>query len=76
MAQCPEEDLETFQDVTRHRYFNTNTIWLDLRAVAAELEARDGVLGLPLIRNRKTVDPSDASSPPPCFRSRPRWARR
>lgn len=63
VAQCPEEDLGAFQDVERHRYFNTNTIWLDLRAVAAELERRDGVLGLPLIRNRKTVDPSDGSSP-------------
>ncbi|MCW2989771.1 MAG: UTP--glucose-phosphate uridylyltransferase [Solirubrobacterales bacterium] len=63
VAQCPDEDLPAFQDVARHRYFNTNTIWLDLRAVAAELERRDGVLGLPLIRNRKTVDPSDRSSP-------------
>jgi len=63
VAQCPEEDLGAFQDVARHRYFNTNTIWLDLHAVAAELSARGGVLGLPLIRNRKTVDPSDKSSP-------------
>jgi UTP--glucose-1-phosphate uridylyltransferase len=63
VAQCPEEDLGAFQDVERHCYFNTNTLWLDLRAVAAELERRDGVLGLPLIRNRKTVDPSDTSSP-------------
>jgi UTP--glucose-1-phosphate uridylyltransferase len=63
VAQCPDEDLDAFQDVARHRYFNTNTIWLDLQAVAAELERRDGVLGLPLIRNKKTVDPSDKSSP-------------
>jgi len=63
VAQCPDEDLDAFQDVARHRYFNTNTIWLDLEAVARELEARDGVLGLPLIRNRKTVDPTDRSSP-------------
>jgi len=63
VAQCPEEDLGAFQDTERHRYFNTNTIWLDLRAVAAELERRDGVLGLPLIRNRKTVDPADKASP-------------
>ena len=63
VAQTPDEDLDAFQDVARHRYFNTNTIWLDLRAVAAELERRDGVLGLPLIRNRKTVDPSDRLEP-------------
>src|SRR4051794_36049426 len=63
VAQCPDEDLGAFQDVARHRYFNTNTIWLDLAAVAAALDARGGVLGLPLIRNRKTVDPSDKASP-------------
>jgi UTP--glucose-1-phosphate uridylyltransferase len=63
IAQTPDADLGAFQDTARHRYFNTNTIWLDLRAVAAELERRGGVLGLPLIRNTKTVDPSDGSSP-------------
>jgi UTP--glucose-1-phosphate uridylyltransferase len=63
IAQTPDADLDAFQDTARHRYFNTNTIWFDLRAVAAELERRGGVLGLPLIRNTKTVDPSDGSSP-------------
>ena len=63
IAQTPEEDLDSFQDVERHRYFNTNTLWLDLRALAGELTRRDNVLGLPMIVNRKTVDPSDASSP-------------
>ena len=63
VAQTADEDLDAFQDVSRHRYFNTNTIWLDLRALAAELERRDGVLALPLIRNRKTVDPADKGSP-------------
>jgi UTP--glucose-1-phosphate uridylyltransferase len=63
VAQTPEANLDAFQDTGRHRYFNTNTIWLDLAAVAAELERRGGVLGLPLIRNRKTVDPADKSSP-------------
>jgi UTP--glucose-1-phosphate uridylyltransferase len=63
IAQTPDSDLDAFQDVARHRYFNTNTIWLDLRAVGEELARRDGVLGLPLIRNAKTVDPSDPSSP-------------
>ncbi len=36
---------------------------MDLRAVKAELEARDGILGLSMIRNVKTVDPADPSSP-------------
>jgi UTP--glucose-1-phosphate uridylyltransferase len=63
IAQTPDADLDAFQDTSRHRFFNTNTIWFDLRAVAAELERRGGVLGLPLIRNRKTLDPADKTSP-------------
>jgi UTP--glucose-1-phosphate uridylyltransferase len=62
-AQTPEEDLEKLQDVGRHRYVNTNNLWVDLEALRATLDARDGVLGLPIIVNRKTVDPSDSSSP-------------
>jgi UTP--glucose-1-phosphate uridylyltransferase len=63
VAQTPDEDLDVFQDIARHRFFNTNTLWLDLRALAAVLDERDGVLGLPMIVNRKTVDPGDADSP-------------
>jgi UTP--glucose-1-phosphate uridylyltransferase len=63
IAQTPDEDLEAFQDITRHRYFNTNNLWLDLRALDAALRERDGVLALPMIVNRKTVDPRDPSSP-------------
>ncbi|NNL66447.1 MAG: UTP--glucose-1-phosphate uridylyltransferase [Myxococcales bacterium] len=62
-AQCPEEDAEAFQDVGRHRYFNTNSLWLDLRALSETLASRGGVLGLPMIRNEKRVDPGDPSSP-------------
>ena len=59
-AQTSDEDSDAFQDITRHRFFNTNTLWIDLRALAEVLEERGGVLGLPMIVNRKTVDPSDA----------------
>jgi UTP--glucose-1-phosphate uridylyltransferase len=62
-AQTAEEDLGAFEDTTRHRFFNCNTIWLDLRALSRTLEERGGVLGLPMIVNRKTVDPTDPSSP-------------
>jgi UTP--glucose-1-phosphate uridylyltransferase len=62
-AQTPEEDLASLQDVGRHRYVNTNNLWVGLEALRATLDARDGVLGLPIIVNRKTVDPSDAGSP-------------
>ena len=62
-AQTPEEDLAALQDISRHRYVNTNNLWIDLRALADAMRERDDVLGLPMIRNRKTVDPSDKSSP-------------
>ncbi len=62
-AQTPDEDVEAFENVSRHRYFNCNNIWVDLRALDRTLDERDGVLGLPMIVNRKTVDPGDSSSP-------------
>jgi UTP--glucose-1-phosphate uridylyltransferase len=55
-AQTAEEDLPAFEDLERHRYFNCNNIWVDLQALETPLE-------LPLIVNRKTVDPTDSTSP-------------
>lgn len=61
VAQCPKADLPHFQDITRHRYFNTNNLWVDLDALHARIQAH-GPTVLPLIRNQKTVDPRDPSS--------------
>jgi UTP--glucose-1-phosphate uridylyltransferase len=63
IAQTPGGDVDAFQDVRRHRFFNTNTLWVNLRALDSLMRSRDGVLGLPMIVNRKTVDPGDSSSP-------------
>jgi len=63
-AQTPEDDMDAFTDVERHPYFHVNNLWVDLRALAELLRERDGVMGLPMIVNEKTVDPSDSSSPP------------
>ncbi len=63
-AQTPEEDLDAFQDASRHRWFHANNLWVDLEALRRVLDARDGVLGLPMIVNRKTVDPADKGSTP------------
>jgi UTP--glucose-1-phosphate uridylyltransferase len=62
-AQTPPEDEESFRDYRRWRYYNTNNLWIDLRVLADTLDERDGVLALPLIVNRKTVDPRDSDSP-------------
>ncbi|MFD0894469.1 UTP--glucose-1-phosphate uridylyltransferase [Luteolibacter ambystomatis] len=63
VAQCPDADLEAFQNIDRHQYFNTNSLWLRLDLLKEQLAADDGVLPLPMIRNRKTVDPRDKNSP-------------
>jgi UTP--glucose-1-phosphate uridylyltransferase len=63
-AQTPPEDEESFRDFRRWRYYNTNNLWIDLRGLADTLERCDGVLELPLIVNRKTVDPRDPDSTP------------
>jgi UTP--glucose-1-phosphate uridylyltransferase len=62
-AQTPPEDEESFRDYRRWRYYNTNTLWVDLDVLDRRLRERDGVLSLPLIVNRKTVDPRDDDSP-------------
>ena len=63
IAQTPDQDLEAVANTERHRYFNTNSIWLDLQELSAAL-GDDGVIDLPMIVNRKNVDPSDPNSTP------------
>ncbi len=63
-AQTPAEDEDSFRDYRRWRYYNTNSLWVDLRVLKDTLDRSDGVLELPLIINRKTVDPRDSSSTP------------
>jgi UTP--glucose-1-phosphate uridylyltransferase len=65
-AQVPEDDTEKdrFQDISRHRFFNTNNLWLDLEVLADTLRRHDRVLPLPTIVNSKTLDPRDPDSPP------------
>lgn len=58
VAQCSPDDAKHFQDIQRHRYFNSNNLWIDLRAIKALIKKRGGALGLPLIRNEKPLDPA------------------
>ncbi len=63
VAQCPPEAMPAFSDITRHTYFNTNNLWLHLPSLKKALQENNGVLKLPLIRNSKTLDPRNPSSP-------------
>jgi len=61
-AQCPDEDEKEFQNVGKHKYFNTNNLWVNLEALKATMDKHDGVLPLPVMKNGKTVDPRDKKS--------------
>jgi len=64
IAQTPEADTDAFQDIYRHKYFNTNNIWIHLPSLKALMKKKNGVLALPMICNRKTLDPRDPESAP------------
>jgi UTP--glucose-1-phosphate uridylyltransferase len=57
-AQVPDGD-DSFTDFRRWRFYNSNNLWLHLPALAE----RGAALDLPLIVNRKTVDPAGGSTP-------------
>jgi UTP--glucose-1-phosphate uridylyltransferase len=62
-AQCPTDELSAFQDIKRYRYFNTNNVWINLKALKALFDEQK-MIHLPLILNPKTLDPRDKTSPP------------
>jgi UTP--glucose-1-phosphate uridylyltransferase len=61
LAQTPMEDSDSFRDYKRWRYYNTNSLWIDLEALRERLTTGGG-LELPVITNRKTVDPRKPES--------------
>ncbi len=60
IAQCPADEMDEFQDIEKYKYFNTNNLWIDLKALQWQLIAGDGMMLLPLIVNPKNVDGTDA----------------
>ncbi len=56
VAQCPEEEVEEFQNIELYKYFNTNNLWIDLKALKEELIRNNNVMLLPLILNKKKVE--------------------
>lgn len=61
-AQCPEDELNAFQDITRYRFFNTNNLWVNLESLRQLIQEKKTVR-LPMILNPKTLDPRDETSP-------------
>lgn len=62
VAQCSPKDMDQFQDVQKYSFFNTNSIWLDLRAVE-EVFLKHSQFDLELIVNPKRAIPGDPTSP-------------
>ena len=63
-AQCPKQDEAAFQNIQRHRFFNTNNLWIRLDALKEAVTANAGFIPLPLIKNAKPVDPRSKHSTP------------
>jgi len=64
VAQCADENLDEFQNIDKHQYFNTNSLWIRLDVLKGLLDQENGVLPLPMIKNKKTIDPRDKKSKP------------
>lgn len=62
-AQCADEDMDAFQDIDRHRFFNTNNLWLRLDLIKETLDSHGGLLPLPIIKNVKNLNPRDKATP-------------
>ena len=60
-AQTAPDEMDFFTDENRHPFFHSNNLWWDLRVVKQLLA--DGQFDLPLIRNVKTIDPTDKTTP-------------
>lgn len=63
-AQIAPEDMEAASDINVHRFFNANNLWIRISALQELIAKNDGVVALPLIKNYKTVDPTDKTSTP------------
>jgi UTP--glucose-1-phosphate uridylyltransferase len=61
-AQAAEEEIAEFENIDKYSYFNTNSIWVDLRKLN-EILQKNGVIELPFIANEKTLNPNDKSTP-------------
>lgn len=61
-AQCSSTDKGDFENINKHKYFNTNNLWIRLDSLKVLMEANRGFVPLPTIFNKKTVNPQDGAS--------------
>ncbi|KIP11653.1 hypothetical protein PHLGIDRAFT_17956 [Phlebiopsis gigantea 11061_1 CR5-6] len=58
VAQVPNEHIEDFKSVRKFKIFNTNNLWINLKALKRVMEA--GEMELDIIVNPKTTDDGQA----------------
>ncbi|EEH36399.2 UTP-glucose-1-phosphate uridylyltransferase [Paracoccidioides lutzii Pb01] len=56
IAQVPKEHVNEFKSIKKFKYFNTNNIWMDLRAIKRVVENNE--LEMEIIPNEKSI-PAD-----------------
>lgn len=61
-AQVKTEDSDDFQNYKKYKFFNTNSIWIKIEELIKIMNQNKGVLDLPLIINKKNINPSDSKS--------------
>jgi UTP--glucose-1-phosphate uridylyltransferase len=54
IAQVPDEHLEDFKSIKKFKIFNTNNLWINLKAVKRVMD--EAALDLEIIVNNKTTD--------------------
>ena len=58
-AQCPDNETDEFQNIQIYNCFNTNNLWIELKALKEIMDKHDNIIELPLIVNPKTVEGID-----------------
>ena len=53
IAQVPKEHVEEFKSIKKFKYFNTNNLWINLRAIKKLVEAN--AIEVEIIPNQKTI---------------------
>ena len=53
VAQVPSEHLSEFQDITKFKVFNTNSIWMNIKSIQEVVEQQTLLNNMDIIVNRK-----------------------
>ncbi len=59
VAQCPDNEIEEFQNIDLYSFFNTNSLWVNLKKLKSYLSDNGDRMTLPLIVNPKNVNGVD-----------------